>query len=219
MRNSFASSPQWFSVYMMKTEDKIIEAFLLLLETTPVESITISLICKEANISRVTFYSYFSNLSSIFSFLVFDRFMQNKINPYPNIKEALRGATNFIVRHDTMFKRILTSPQREEFADFLKHQGMKHHDRWLAKIDKTNIIPQTARVMMGRFYSAGLIEMMFHWVDSDFNPAKNEFTEHAYLFLKGYIELAIHNFNFYKEHQKLPNREDIFHSLDTSLKS
>ena len=198
---------------MMKTEDKIIETFLLLLETTPVEKITVRLLCDTGNISRVTFYTYFSNVPSIYSFLVFDRFMQNKMNPFPNIKEGFRAATNFILKHRSLFVRILKSKQRHEFFDFLKLQGMKHHDRWLSKFDKDLCIPQQARDMMSRFYTTGLIEMVFHWVDHDFKPNKKEFNLYGYLFLKGYIELAMNNFTFYQKKKRLPNREDIYINL------
>jgi AcrR family transcriptional regulator len=194
----------------MKTEDKIIETFLLLLESTPVENITVKLICETGNISRVTFYSYFSNLSSVYSFLIFDRFMHNKMNPFPNIKEGLKAAVNFVYKHQAFFTRILKSKQRYEFLEFLKHQGIKHHDRWLAKFDRNHLIPLQARAMMGHFYSSGLSEMFSQWVDEGYSVPKKDFFEYAYLFLKGYIELALFNFHFYRQKQKLPNREDIF---------
>jgi AcrR family transcriptional regulator len=194
----------------MKTEEKIITGFLRLLETQPVQAITIKMLCHETKISRVTFYAYFSNIQSIYSYLVFDRYLKNKLDPYTNIKDGLVAATSFITKHKVLFVRLLKSPQRKEFFDFIKYQGMKHHMRWLDKFDQEQIMTLEEKKLMSKFYSIGYTELLFHWIDHNFKPGKKEFSRTTYLFLKGYIELALHNFKFYHVLKKLPNRQDIY---------
>lgn len=193
----------------MKTEDKIIEAFLTLLKKHPLEKITVSLICKTGKISRVTFYKYFSNFSSLYAFLVFDQFLHHKLNPYGNILDALNAATDFIIHHQHFFQRILASKQRHEFFEFLTKQAIKHHLRWIDRFDPNKVMPASARQMMSRLYASGLIEMVFQWVEDGFNVAKEDFVNHAYLFLKGYMELAVSNHEFYQQYKRLPTSKDL----------
>lgn len=43
-----------------KTKQSLLEAFIRLAETTPVDAITVTQLCQEAGINRTTFYRYYS---------------------------------------------------------------------------------------------------------------------------------------------------------------
>jgi AcrR family transcriptional regulator len=192
----------------MKTEDKIIAALFHLLEHTPFDRISVQSICEEAKISRVTFYAYFSNLNSIFSFLVFDRYLQNKMNPYRNIKDALQAATQFVIKHQIFFKKLLSSSRRKEFIEFLQFQSFKHHQRWLDKFDNLGLMGESERQLMSTFYAAGFTHLMVNWVDANFLPKKADFIHQNYLIFKGYIQHTLFNFEFYNDRKRLPDNKD-----------
>jgi AcrR family transcriptional regulator len=190
----------------MKTQEKIVQALLELLETQSIDSITIDRLCKHAHVSRVTFYHYFGDFPSIFTHLVFSKFLTNELNPYSHMEEGFTAATRFILKHRTLFTQLVNSKKHLEFFEFVKLQGYKHQLRWLDKYDTQNIIPEEVRTRMAKFYATGFTELFFDWIKHDYQPNEEIFKKTSMLFLKGYIEVAIHNFDYYAKHHLIPSK-------------
>jgi AcrR family transcriptional regulator len=190
----------------MKTQEKILNAFLTLLDTESIDAITIEKLCKHAGISRVTFYHYFGDLPSIFTHIVFSRFLTQDLNPYLHMEEGFTAAIQFIMKHKTLFMQLVQSKKHQEFFQFVKLQGYKHQIRWLEKYDSKNVIPDDAKQRMAKFYATGYTELFFDWIKNDFTPDEDTFKKTSLLFLKGYTEIAVHNFDYYSKYSKIPSK-------------
>lgn len=93
-----------------KTEAKIIQGFIRLLENQPLDTITITDIVKEAKVSRTTFYHYFNGLDS----LLVDSF-----------QESLSEITR-ILNQNLLFKQ----PVLIEMLDYIRENGA-YFSAWL----------------------------------------------------------------------------------------
>ena len=61
-----------------KTTVKIRESFIKLLETTPLEDITVTAVCDKAGINRATFYYHYDSVQNLFDEL--ERQLENEFN-------------------------------------------------------------------------------------------------------------------------------------------
>lgn len=179
---------------MRKNQQEIIlNALIELLKEKPLDQINIKLIAKKAKISRVTFYKYFADLQSIFSFIVFEKLLKHQIDPFSNFYKAMLTIFKLSLEYQVIFKGILKSDQRYQFRKFCMLQGEKFQSRWIKKIDRHNVLPKQSKELMTTMYVSGFVELFFRWIDSDFSIPIKELAETVYLIFYGMIEQAIDN--------------------------
>lgn len=56
---------------------------------------------------------------------------------------------------------------------------------------------------MARFYVAGFVDLLFVWIDNDFQDDEHIIIQDVYLFFRGSIERAIENFSTKEPLKKL----------------
>ena len=191
-------------MYMNKTnQEKILQAFIALLKEKPLNKITASEIAKKAKMSRMTFYNSFANIHGIFSYIVFEKLIKHSLDPFPNIVAAMTATCKLARDLDLVFKGLLKSEQRHTFKDFCLLQGYKFHERWILKYDQQRVIPEQARKNMAKFYVAGFVDLLFAWIDNDFQDDEHLIIQDVYLFFHGSIERAIENFSTKEPLKKL----------------
>lgn len=101
----------------IRTEDAIRTAFMDLVADTPVSSVTVSAVCKHANISRNAFYLHHSSVTALYSSLVDelitdirDESMQSaaRVNATSDVDVALPSAIISVMgKHEKLLRALL----------------------------------------------------------------------------------------------------------------
>ncbi len=160
----------------MNSKEKLIESFFNLLSVKDFNSISISELCKVANVHRSTFYSYFDNL-------------------YELLEEAKNYAVNYFMQgFDKSIKDdedYLTFDILVQYLSFIKdnknlyiayftNSQILSSDKSLDEIFKYIIMPiskkrgakdQRKVVYTALFYIGGITNIIKHWLDNGFKES------------------------------------------------
>lgn len=157
-----------------KNETKISVALYHLLLKKSIDKIKISELCKDAGVSRMSFYRNFNNIDDIFVKFCderFEEFYQNyvKINNMSG-HELLKNTFAFMKKYSRQIK-VLKSAKKDailisQFHSYISYLR-KTLDEQEASLIKNNpvIIP---------FLAGGFYNVLMNWVDSDFSISSDE---------------------------------------------
>ena len=153
------------SRYKMSSE-KIETAFLTLILNHKYEDITISQVCKEANINRSTFYCHYDDINDLI-IKIENKFAKGMANIFDygerQTHEAFVEMFTFVKENKYFYKAFLNIPyatlaETNTKIDVLKHIGDN------TKIDKSNNMGIFYRAS---FFGAGIKEMCRLWLEFD----------------------------------------------------
>lgn len=152
----------------IRTQNEIGNALLLLIKEREYNQITITDICKRAEIVRKTFYNNFDSKDDIMNFLINNIFLEleQKIDvEYMNVRRMLLIVFNFIMkyREDLLlfYKRGLL---RFAYKNITTHITKEYI---LARLDKT-MIDEKAHKYITANISSTLICVIETWIENDF---------------------------------------------------
>ena len=149
-----------------KSSEKIETAFLTLIIRYKYEDITISQVCKQANINRSTFYAHYDDINDLI-IKIENKFAKGTANIFNfgerQTNEAFVDLFNFIKQNKYFYKAFLNIPyttfaESNTQIEILKNIGKN------TNIDKSNKIGLFYRA---RFFGAGFKEMCKIWLDRD----------------------------------------------------
>jgi len=153
--------------------DKIENAFLFLLEKYKYDDITISQICKQANINRSTFYCHYADINDLI-IKVEKKFAQETANIFNfgerRSHEAMVEMFTFVRDNKYFYKAFLNIPyttyaETNTKIDILKHIGKN------SNIDKSKTMGIFYRAS---FFGAGIKEMCRLWLNNDCKETPEE---------------------------------------------
>lgn len=148
------------------SNEKIETAFLTLILNNKYEDITISQICKQAEINRSTFYAHYDDINDLI-IKIESKFAQGTANIFNygerQTHEAMVEMFTFIKENKYFYKAFLNIPyitlaERNTKIEILKNIGQK------LNIDKSNTIGIFYRAS---FFGAGIKEMCRLWLERD----------------------------------------------------
>ena len=148
------------------SSEKIETAFLTLILNHKYEDITISDICKQANVNRSTFYAHYDDINDLI-IKIESKFSQGTANIFNygerQTHEAMIEMFAFVKANKHFYKAFLNIPyitlaERNTKIEVLKNIGQK------LNIDKSNTIGIFYRAS---FFGAGIKEMCRLWLERD----------------------------------------------------
>lgn len=161
-----------------KTNSAILDAFITLAKTTPLDKITVTALAKQANISRKTFYDRYSGINELISNL--QQYMAEKFQNIfiPSIDQSNIVGPTYIHEFLTFAKNNseLISLLKQDYHDFLKITIERQKDDFIDYLEKQeNFTPEKAQTIapwMISFYFKGTTYIVDEWLFTD-----NDLTE------------------------------------------
>ena len=101
---------------IVNTKERITDRFMKLLKTTALDKITVTQICRRANINRATFYKYYDNPYNLLGKIE---------SEYINLFEMRRFSTGFVAdfKHHCRHKRFVYRVDREKRRQRFPQKG------------------------------------------------------------------------------------------------
>lgn len=153
--------------------DKIENAFLFLLEKYKYEDISISQICKQANINRSTFYCHYTDINDLI-IKVEKKFAQETAGIFNfgerRSHEAMVEMFTFVKKNKYFYKAFLNIPyitlaEHDTKAKCLEHVGKDYEIK--SSIDM-------GLYYRGSFFGAGIKEMCRIWLERNCKETPEE---------------------------------------------
>ncbi|MBQ0140172.1 MAG: TetR/AcrR family transcriptional regulator [Kurthia sp.] len=162
---------------ILKTKEAFHQAFFLLLQETPFEEMTISMICKEAGINRGTFYRHYETKDVLFEEVI-EKISDDLIQAYYIPYEANPKLTPETLDSTTIgiFQHIFTYRDFYRIV-FAKESSIHLHTVFFDKFKELmlDIIAfQTKEQIINpelfaSYHAYSIIGMIIEWVNNDFN--------------------------------------------------
>ena len=153
--------------------DKIENAFLFLLEKHKYDNITISQICKQANINRSTFYCHYTDINDLI-IKVEKKFAKETADIFNfgerRSHEAMVEMFTFVKDNKHFYKAFLNIP----YITFAEHETK---EKCLKNIGKDNDIKSSIDMGLyyrASFFGAGIKEMCRLWLEFDCKESPEE---------------------------------------------
>ena len=151
-----------YSKRSLFTRQCIGEALIVLLDEVPYDQITISMICKKAGISRMTFYHYFCTKNDIMNNYIYEIFASFQCHiSYPITMEIIRDYKHIL-------QAILFFGQYASFVLTLRRSG-----QYCLLLDNVNryfeevVVPSYSGPLYDLyFYSGALLNAFVMWEES-----------------------------------------------------
>lgn len=157
--------------------DRMCDALLALMETRPFHSITVSEICKAAQVQRSTFYAHYRNTSALLQeceerlVKQFSEYWTQHVSSWDHrlSRENLRATFAFLQQHQSAAKAFLQEPVSGWKTAFLNWIVEKH------------VYPET-KAAYGRsfaenialFYFEGIRAVAMHWIEGNCRESVEE---------------------------------------------
>lgn len=150
-----------------ETEDKIVKAFGILAFRKPVDKITVSDVCKEANIHRTTFYGHFADIIELRTFMETVHF-QASLNSFDfepgwSLKDYILSQLNFYYSYQQLMKNnFLNSSAENRLGNILSASLSKNFEDSYKIYYK--ITDQKEMLYHQTYLAAGAVAVIKKWV-------------------------------------------------------
>lgn len=168
-----------FEAKYKNTAKKMNQALVELLEYKDVKDITVSEICKKANVNRTTFYLHYDNIFDLFQELsseLFKEYLESFGKQIPidnyqyydakdlvfNTSKYLLPFLNFIQKNKTIFKVFVNYPS---IANIENLGGINLKQFFSITINKNGIQDETIINYMTEFYLSGVTAIILEWLN------------------------------------------------------
>ena len=163
-----------------ETEDKIVHAYGMLAFKKPVNKITVSDICKEANIHRTTFYGHFEDIIELQTFVETVHF-QNELNSFNfepgwTLKEYIASQLNFYYSYQQLMKdKFINSSAEDRLGNILSSSLTKNFEESYKQYYK---LTSTKAMQYHQTYlTAGAVAIIKKWILSGCNETPDEMAD------------------------------------------
>lgn len=151
-----------------KTKRKIVNALLDILETKPLDKVTIQEICDRADVHRTTFYKHFGSI-----FDVINGMSAETTKELANVMEMLEKPeiwfdffADFVDKYRHQIKNINKTKYKEMLISPLAVILYEFYYR-LFQLENKKVIEGMKKEWMIRYHVSGTLAIVEHWLDDD----------------------------------------------------
>ena len=162
------------------TKKMIKDAMLELLEKQPLEKITVTDICENADVNRSTFYAYYEDTTQLLTEIENDVLCQLPASPDANVKEdqeqflaALEGFFDYVVENERLFRILIVQRDNSSFNLRLINTVM---EKYCKALEPKGDVPDRYAYI---YCVSGVIGIMKEWIGSGFPISAREFAKIA----------------------------------------
>lgn len=156
------------------------DAILQLMHDNDYSKINIKDICKKADLSRQTFYQFFSSKEDLIRFCIREHFLCWDAIPCVN---DLNEISEQMIKHISNNKEFIQLLSRHHLGHILTEELSKNLTIIADKIDP-NRDPKT-KELAHAFITAGLSNTFLAWAENSTNITENELIHLLFMILKG----------------------------------
>lgn len=163
-----------------KTEEKILNAYGKLAFKKPVDKITVSDVCKEADIHRTTFYGHFQDIIELQTYVETVHF-QNSLNSFKfepgwTLQDYILSQLSFYYTYQKLMKsNFLNSKAEDRLGNVLSASLSKNFEESYKKFYKIN--SKQKMLYHQTYLTAGAVAIIKKWVLSGCKETPEEMAD------------------------------------------
>lgn len=173
------------------TQKMIKESFMELLKTNPLNKITVTQICRNAEINRVTFYKYYLDVYDLYEKII-DEFIEEEsvsiteMYAKKNLKEAIEAVLADIYERSEQYVMLFSG----NIDDYHKS---RNYEKCIAKITTLEFpdykIAKEQQEWLRTFLSCGGGGVLAAWINGGMKQPPKEIAELLYTYITQLLKL------------------------------
>lgn len=167
----------------MKTTDRIKQCLTDMLQTSPIDDITATELCKRANVNRATFYYHYNSVQDVLAEIEaqmeteFAQWMTRSVVYSNGLTEKSFYVTffEFVARNVGVCRMLLNSQRPSEFVMRAMEAG-----RSMVAAIMSKLFPHCPAAKIDYFYifvSNGFLGLLTYWLNSGMKESINDIAE------------------------------------------
>ena len=176
------------------TKDAIKKSFLKLLNSKPIDKITVKEIVEDCGINRNSFYYHFDDISSLMEEIFNDQadeFVSHTFSP-DNLYDSIMEAITFSLENKTAILHVFNSPNRQFYDRYLNRVARRTVTEFFDNFTKdSKRISAEDREAVVMYYKSLLIGFVFDWVSDGAQYDLSLKVKRICEIFEGTIELAL----------------------------
>ena len=185
------------------TKKAIIDSFIELSKTVPIEKISVTMISKHCGINRNTFYYYFQDVYSLMEEIIYSK--SEKLFPDSMFSEedswitSLRFMGQYAKKNEAFIKNMYQSMGRDAFGDYMEdlayHPAKKYIDRYVENMYREEglTLSREQRDIAAYLFAKMFSETTVDWIRGKKGDDPVQIMEHAVVMMDGVAEHVLHN--------------------------
>ena len=147
----------------MKTEYRFAEALKNMMSEVPLDSISVTSLCKKCHVNRQTFYYHFHDIYDLLT-LVFLNEESPHAGEAKNVKELLKYIYAYYTKNKAFIDATLSSAGKELFEEFLHNVCYKMFLQFVIKIPDSKRLHSNDRKAIARFYAEAYSHSIIYYL-------------------------------------------------------
>ncbi len=149
-----------------RTRQALAEALKRLMQTTPLDKITVVTLVQECGINRQTFYYHFQNIYDLLGWIYQDEALRliSDCRTYETWQEAFLRILRYIRKNASFCRNVLRYVTRDEIDRFLYRMTIKGLIDVVNEIAGESPLSEKRRRFIANFYCYAFIGIVNHWV-------------------------------------------------------
>lgn len=176
------------------TKDAIKQSFLKLLNSKPIDKITVKEIVQDCGINRNSFYYHFADIPSLMEEIFNDQadeFVSRSFS-YENLYDSIMAAIAFSLENKTAILHVFNSPNRQFLDRYLNRVARRTVTGFFDNYTKgEKNISEEDREAIVMYYKSLLIGFVFDWINDGVQYDLSMKVKRICELFEGTLELAI----------------------------
>ncbi len=176
------------------TKDAIKQSFLKLLNSKPIDKITVKEIVQDCGINRNSFYYHFADIPSLMEEIFNDQadeFVSRSFS-YENLYDSIMAAIAFSLENKTAILHVFNSPNRQFLDRYLNRVARRTVTGFFDNYTKgVKNISEEDREAIVMYYKSLLIGFVFDWINDGVQYDLSMKVKRICELFEGTLELAI----------------------------
>ncbi len=176
------------------TKDAIKQSFLKLLNSKPIDKITVKEIVQDCGINRNSFYYHFADIPSLMEEIFNDQadeFVSRSFS-YENLYDSIMAAIAFSLENKTAILHVFNSPNRQFLDRYLNRVARRTVTGFFDNYTKgVKNISEEDREAIVMYYKSLLIGFVFDWINDGVQYDLSMKAKRICELFEGTLELAI----------------------------
>ena len=184
-----------------RTDKLIMSSFIELLETCPMEKISVVDICDKAMIKRATFYNHFESKEHLFNSIMYQ--MQEELflsilnkekggNIRSTINKIIEKVIDFLIENKPRISAIMKNNKNIGY-DMAVIETMNRGIKDVIRQNKDKFNSSLPTEVLVKFYGGGFVSLAIWWLTSDTDYTKNQLIDMVNTLMQHFFNTIITN--------------------------
>lgn len=184
-----------------RTDKLIMSSFIELLETYPMEKISVVDICDKAMIKRATFYNHFESKEHLFNSIMYQ--MQEELflsilnkekggNIRSTINKIIEKVIDFLIENKPRISAIMKNNKNIGY-DMAVIETMNRGIKDVIRQNKDKFNSSLPTEVLVKFYGSGFVSLTIWWLTSDTDYTKNQLIDMVNTLMQHFFNTIITN--------------------------